>query len=115
MKIIRFSLLVFTLIACDNKQPDDPWLPEDFSYSYSIARYDGDPDKEGYFRYKEYYDSIDRILLRAGPEEGCLKFLYDSTGVLKQKSWGRNCAIGGREVMVYDEQGNHIGSYAAED
>lgn len=108
-------LMVYTLVACDSKQPDDPWLPEGFSYSYSITSYDGNPDKEEYFRYKEYYDSTDRVLLRAGPEEGCLKFFYDSTGVLTEKSWGRNCEIGEREVMVYDEHGNHIGSYAAGD
>ncbi|WP_187263604.1 hypothetical protein [Pontibacter beigongshangensis] len=111
---ILFALILF---ACDKAQPiEDLWLPDGFDYAYSITEYNGDPKNSENFRCREYYDSTDRILLEiGGSHEGCLMFLYDSTGRLLEKRWGRNCQGAIRDSMVYDAAGNLIGSVTPKD
>ena len=55
------------------------------------------------------------MLKIGGSDEGCLKFLYDSTGRLPEKQWARNCQGGLRDSMVYDALGNLIGSVTPKD
>lgn len=104
------------MVACSNpRQSLEPWLPAGFQYAYSLTIYYGGANEEKNFRYIEYYDSADRTLLKVGPEEGCLRFIYDTAGRLLEKRWGRDCRGSIRDSMVYDSRGNLIGSVTPKD
>ncbi|QMU28938.1 hypothetical protein [Adhaeribacter radiodurans] len=116
MKTKLHILIVLVMVACNNQHESyDPWLPEGIKYSYSITTYYGENNDLDNHRGIEYYDSLNRILLKVSPEEGCTKYEYDSIGRLQEERWGRNCQFVSRLIMVYDKAGNHLGVFSTQD
>lgn len=112
MKTIYSILLFFLIASCDNQ---DNKRESIFNYSYEIASYIGDPNDNNNYQSSEFYDSNNRLIRILQKEEGCTSFLYDKKGKLIEKRWGRNCTNGVRELMIYDEHDNLIGSYYTRD
>ncbi|OAN60701.1 hypothetical protein A8B79_09265 [Balneola sp. EhC07] len=64
----------------------------------------------------KYYNANEKLVESVGYESRN-KFKYDSLGVLKEVFRCRmyNCEFGIRELLIYDNSGNNIGSYTTTD
>jgi hypothetical protein len=88
---------------------------EDFKFDYAIKHFYEDTTDQDNLRYTEFYDSTDHLIRVSGREVGCTIYFYNDKGKLKETIWGRNCLGGVREIMIYDQRANLLGTYRTRD
>jgi YD repeat-containing protein len=86
----------------------------DFKFDYAIKHFYEDTTDQDNLRYTKFYDSADQLICVSGPE-GCTRYFYNDKGKLKETIWGRNCSGRTREIMIYDQSDNLLGTYRTRD
>ncbi len=106
--LLFFLLLVFSVCESDSSTPD---LSQSISFDYAAKIETKFRDGQIRTSY-EYYNSNEQ-LIESVSYESRIKYKYDSSGKLISIFRCRisNCEAGVIEVMVYDENDNHLGSH----
>ena len=113
MKELSLLGLVFIVVACgQDKQRVSKY---DFDFDYEIRKYYKDTIDAKNLRHVEYYDSTNKLIRIIGQEVGCTRYIYKENGKLKETIHGRNCLTGSREIMIYDELNDLVGTYRTRD
>ena len=109
MRNLGIILIIFFLFGCNSKTKV-PDFSSDIDYSYESIEYSGNPEKNDIKSYK-FFDSNGKLVEEIGNEYR-IKYSYNPKGQLKEKLNCRlyNCDLGWREILVYDNNGNYIGS-----
>ncbi|MBO6523044.1 MAG: hypothetical protein JJ971_04400 [Balneolaceae bacterium] len=117
MKYIIPFLLVTLFLVCSFCEPDSstPDLIQQIVFDHGVkieTTFENGHSRDSY----EYYNDNDKLIESVGYEYRS-QLKYDSLGVLKEVFHCRmyNCEIGIRELFIYDNSGNNIGSYATTD
>jgi hypothetical protein len=113
MRLLFSILMTLILYSCGNNEKVT--YNDDFKFDHAIKHFYEDTTDQDNLRYTEFYDSTDRLIRVSGPEEGCTRYFYNDKGKLKQTIWGRNCFGGIREIMIYDQNDNLLGTYSTRD
>jgi hypothetical protein len=103
-------ILLFILSCKTNDRKSDC----DFNYDYEVRCYSWNSNDPKNFRYSEFYRH-DTLIRKIGREGDCTRYFYDSTGLLVETRWGRDCSYGIRNILIYDSLKNHIGYYRTMD
>lgn len=111
MKETIYILTLLLLIACQSREKQ---LQETFESLYVVKSYYSNADDPKNLNSLKYFDSSDRLIREIGKEGDCTQYIYDSSGKLKEKAWGRSCDQGMevRHIFIYDSLGNHVGTYS---
>lgn len=108
---IYIASIIFLLISCNSERKSvDSFY--NFDYDYELRSYYSD-DLDNHKSTQFFKDG--ELIRRTAHEGGCEVFLYDSTGRIKESTWGRNCEYGRRTIFMYDSLNNHIGYYSTMD
>ncbi|RDV10245.1 hypothetical protein DXT99_26700 [Pontibacter diazotrophicus] len=112
-KTIYILTLLF-LVACQSREGKQQ---EGFDPEYVVKSYYSNADDPENLKLLKYYDSSDRLLREIGKEGDCIRYIYDKTGKLIEKVWGRGCqqVQGVRSILFYDTLGNLLGTYTTSD
>jgi hypothetical protein len=109
MKKIGIISVILILFGCNsnNKIPD---FSSEINYAYKTIQYSGNQKENEIISYK-YFDNNEKLLEQIG-KESRTKYFYNEIGKLKEKLNCRiyNCDIGWREILIYDNNNNYIGS-----
>lgn len=106
-----YILTLLLLFACQSREEQ---LQETFESHYVVESYYSNADDPKNLNSVKYFDSSDRLIREIGKEGDCTQYIYESSGKLKEKVWGRSCdqVQGVRHILIYDTLGNHVGTYS---
>lgn len=109
MKKLGIILIVLFLFGC-NSNTKVPDFSSAIDYSYKSIEYYGNPEINDIKSYK-YFNRKGKLVEVVGNEYR-IKYTYNPNGQLKEKLHFRlyNCDLGWREILIYDNNGNYIGS-----
>jgi hypothetical protein len=112
-KIVIFIFIV--AVACQASSQYIHDFSNEISYSYRVIQYADSINNENIISYK-YFNEKDQLIEEV-EHEFRKKFKYDSEGKLTETFLCRmyNCKIGIRELIVYDEFDNIIGTQIKND
>ena len=110
-----YILTLVLFVACQSQEKQQQ---ERLEYEYVVKSYYSNPEDSKNLHTIKFYDSSDRLLREIGREGDCIRYIYDETGKLKEKVWGRSCEqVHGavRSILIYDSLDNHVGTYTTHD
>lgn len=109
---IILAFLILIQFSCTRQNLYVPDFSEQIDYDTREIKYSGgDMKSENAINYK-YFNQSGQIIEQIGHEYR-VKYYYDSVGDLIEKYNCRmyNCEIGWRDIMIYDDNKNLLGTY----
>lgn len=105
-------MTLLLIVACQSREKQQH---QSLEAQYVVKSYYSNADDPKNLNAVKYYDSSDRLLREIGKEGDCIRYIYDETGKLVEKVWGRSCGqaqVAVRHILIYDSLSNHVGTYS---